>query len=74
MNVTTDQEKNKHSLDIGELHTRALYLRGMAVALNDSDPMTPRERDAAAGLAFAAEMLAEQLAVDLEKLWEEAKA
>ncbi len=67
------QEEIKHLPDLGDIHTRALYLRGMAVALNDIDPMTPRDRDALAGVAFAAELLAEQLATDLEKLWEESK-
>ena len=70
MDDTMRQKENKLLPDIADIHTRALYLRGMAVALNDIDPMTPRERDAAAGIAYAAEMLAGQVANDLEKLWE----
>ncbi|MEQ8898646.1 MAG: hypothetical protein RID23_16290 [Roseovarius sp.] len=70
MNGTKDQQAFKQLPGIADIHTRALYLRGMAVALNDIDPMTPRERDAAAGIAYAAEMLAGQVANDLEKLWE----
>jgi len=56
--------------DIADLHTRTIYLHGLMAVLSDFDPYDTRTRNGAAAVTFVAELLAEDISRDMEKLME----